>query len=428
MDDDEDDRSRWFLGLDWGSAEHRARLTDWRGREMGTRRVAHTGEALGQLCDWVLETTGAEPQQIRVAIETPTGPVVEHLLERGFRIFAINPKQSDRFRDRFSPAGAKDDARDTEVLGSALRTDPQAFREVKASPAQLVELKEWSRIHKELVAERTRLTHQIRAHLWRYYPQMTEVADGDVGDAWVMELWALAPTPEKGAKLRKRTIEALLKRRRIRRIKTDEVMRLLKTRPINSAPGTAEAAQTHIRLTAARLDLVRDQIKAADAGIDRLMKDLPYEEASPGQPHAHRDAEILSSLPGAGRIVSAGMLAEAWELLQRRDYHALRCLSGVAPVTKGSGKSIKVQRRHAANPRLADTVYNWARCSAQSDPLCQARYKALRARGHSHARAIRAIADRLLATACAMLRTQTDYDPSRAGVRPPAAAPTPAPA
>jgi hypothetical protein len=46
----------------------------------------------------------------------PHGPIVETLLERGFNVYSINPKQLDRFRDRFSPAGAKDDSREAEVL------------------------------------------------------------------------------------------------------------------------------------------------------------------------------------------------------------------------------------------------------------------------------------------------------------------------
>ena len=77
---------------------------------------------------WILEVTGAAPEAVLVAIEVPHGPVVESLTERGFRVHAINPKQLDRFRDRFSPAGAKDDSRDAEVLGDALRTDPRCFR------------------------------------------------------------------------------------------------------------------------------------------------------------------------------------------------------------------------------------------------------------------------------------------------------------
>ena len=64
---------------------------------------------------------------VGVAIETPRGPVVESLMERGIAVHSINPKQLDRFRDRLSPAGAKDDRRDARVLASALRTDPHCF-------------------------------------------------------------------------------------------------------------------------------------------------------------------------------------------------------------------------------------------------------------------------------------------------------------
>lgn len=418
MDEEkEGDGRRWLLGLDWGSAEHRALLMDEGGKVLGSRRVAHTGEALGQLCDWVLKASGAEPQQVHVAIETPHGPVVEHLLERGLGVFAINPKQSDRFRDRYSPAGAKDDGRDAEVLASALRTDPQAFRKVQPAPARLVELKAWRRIHEELTGDRTRQTNQVREQLWRYYPQMIEIADGQVGDAWVAELWALAPTPDKGARLRASTVAALLKRRHIRRTTAQQVIARLRATPISVAAGTAQAAQAHLRLLFQKLAMTNVQLRSADAMIDRLVAELEGEEgeAQPGQPQGQRDVEILSSLPGMGRINHATLLTEAWEPLQRRDYHALRCLCGVAPVTKRSGKSKLVVRRQAANRPLANAGYHWARCSIQTDPYCRDKYKALRSRGHSHPRALRAVTDRLLSIACAMLTTQTDYDPARAG-------------
>ena len=38
----------------------------------------------------------------------------------------------------------------------------------------------------------------------------------------------------------------------------------------------------------------------------------------------------------------------------------------------------------------------------------------LRKRGHSHGRALRSVADRLLAVACTMLDQQTMFDPGRA--------------
>ena len=106
------------------------------------------------------------------------------------------------------------------------------------------------------------------------------------------------------------------------------------------------------------------------------------------------------------------LLARASEALQRRDYHALRCLCGVAPVTKRSGKSKIVLRRQTAHNRRANAACHWARVAVQRDPRSRAKYQALRVRGHGHARALRSVADRLLAVACAILAAGTPFDPA----------------
>ena len=92
----------------------------------------------------------------------------ESLLEHGFAVHSINPKQLDRFRDRFSPAGAKDDRRDARVLASALRTDPHCLRRLEPTDPAIVELREWSRLSEELTRERVRLANRMRQQLWRY--------------------------------------------------------------------------------------------------------------------------------------------------------------------------------------------------------------------------------------------------------------------
>jgi len=118
----------WFVGIDWASQSHQVCLVDARGECLGERAVAHGGLGIEELCDWLIARTGATPEVIGVAIEMTQGPVVEALLERGFCVYGINPKQIDRFRDRFTVAGAKDDRRDAHVLGDSLRTDRHAFR------------------------------------------------------------------------------------------------------------------------------------------------------------------------------------------------------------------------------------------------------------------------------------------------------------
>ena len=146
--------------------------------------------------------------------------------------------------------------------------------------------------------------------------------------------------------------------------------------------------------------------------LDTLLAKLET-EAAPGQQNEHRDVQVLRSLPGVGRVVAATMLAEAAQALAARDYNVLRALSGVAPITRQSGKSAHVVMRRGCNLRMRNAVYHWARVSTMVDGHWCARYRALRQRGQTHGRALRAIADRLLNRLVAMLREGTLYDPAR---------------
>src|SRR5258705_3747514 len=189
---------RWFVGIDWATESHCVCLLDAEGRRVGQHEFAHGGAGLAELCDWLLAKTQAAPGQIAVAIETPHGPVVEMLLEHGFVVFAINPKQLDRFRDRFTVAGAKDDRRDAYVLGGSLRTDRAAFRQLAADNPVMIELREWSRMADELKQERTRLANRLRQQLWRYYSQAAKLTD-DGARAWFLALLEKVADPANEA-------------------------------------------------------------------------------------------------------------------------------------------------------------------------------------------------------------------------------------
>ena len=406
------DQRQWYVGVDWASESHHVFLTDADGRKIAERVFKHGGEGLAEMAAWLVAASGAEASQIQVAIEVPHGPVVETLVERAFKVHAINPKQMDRFRDRYTLAGAKDDSRDAQVMASALRTDPRCFRLLAAADPVVIELREWSRIAEDLSAERNRLTNRMREQLWRYFPAMLEL-DGDLGAEWLLDLWEVVPTPAKALRIRDKTIAALLKRNRIRRFDATHVLDVMRKPPVRVAAGTTEAARAHISALVARIRLVNRQLVQAHRQIDALTARLIPPEPEPGQRKQH-DVEILASLPGVGRIVLATLLAEAFDALQRRDYAALRSLTGVAPVTKRSGKSCIVVRRQACHDRLANAMYHWARVAVQHDPRSRAKYAALRSRGHSHGRALRSVADRLLNVACAMLKTGTTFNPSPA--------------
>jgi transposase len=405
---------RWYAGVDWASESHHVFLTDGAGQKIGEKIFKHSGEGLAEMAAWLLTASGAGgASQVYIAIEVPHGPVVETLMEHGFAVHAINPKQMDRFRDRFTLAGAKDDSRDAEVMASSLRTDPRCFRLLAALDPTVIELREWSRITSDLGTERNRLTNRLREQLWRYYPAMLEL-ESDLAAEWLLDLWELAPTPAKATRIREGSVAKVLKRNRIRRFDAAHILDVLRKPPVQVAAGTVEAASAHIKTLIARIRLLNGQLKEANRQLDALTAKLipakPAEDGQAGQAKQH-DVEILASLPGVGRIVLATLLAEAWDALLRRDYAALRSLAGVAPVTKKSGKSCIVIRRQACHDRLANAMYHWARVATQHDPKSKAKYAALRGRGHSHGRALRSVADRLLNVACAMLKSGTLFDP-----------------
>ena len=417
-----DNGRRWFAGVDWASQEHVVSLCDDLGKKIGERKFPHGGTGLTDMIAWLLKASGGKSEEIHVAIETPHGPIVEALLERGFNVYSINPKQLDRFRDRFTVSGAKDDSRDADVLADSLRTDTRAFRKLSIAEAAIVELREWSRIDEELKVEHGRLTNRLRHQLWRYYPQMLGLAD-DVGANWFLDLFEAAPTPEKAASVREKTVARILKSHRIRRFDAAHVLAELRKPALTVAPGTIEAATARIRGLIERIRLINGQLADAQRQLDRLCKTLSQPvadddgETAPGQKTEQRDAAILDSLPGVARTVLATLLAEASDTLQRRDYHALRALCGSAPVTRRSGKSRMVLRRHACNQRLRNATYHWAQNAIQHDAISRAKYDALRAKGHGHARSLRSVIDRLLKVACAMLNSGTLFDPEFASKR-----------
>lgn len=398
-----------FVGIDWGSEKHRVCLMDRAGKIIEERWVEHNGHGLTELVDWLRRQTLESPSVLAAAIEIPRGAIVETLLEHGFAVFSINPKQLDRFRDRYSPAGAKDDRRDAFVLADSLRTDMHCFHAVRLDEPAMIRLRELSRLEDEISQELNRATNRLREQLHRFFPQLLQLSES-ADEPWLWTLFEQAPFPARAAKLSEAKITRILDEHRIRRIRAAEVRATLKTKPLTLAPGAGEAAAEHALMLLPRLRLLHRQRTDLARRISTLLEELtaPAEGQS-----EHRDAAILLSLPGLGRKVAATMLSEASQAIAERDYHALRCYSGTAPITHQSGKKKVVIMRQGCNERLRNALYHWARVSVVCDPRSKKVYASMRARGHSHGRALRGMADRWLQVLISMLRNRTLYDVQR---------------
>lgn len=396
---------RFYVGIDWATTAHRVVVLDRDRRGVHDRTVAHEGVALETFAQWLVELAEGHADEVAVALEVPRGAIVDVLLARDIQVFALNPKQLDRFRDRFTVAGAKDDRRDAEVLASALASDRPAFRRLEPEDPLILELRELSRLEDDLRQELSRLTNRLREQLHRYFPQVLQLVPA-ADEPWLWALLERAPTPSVAQQLPRATVRTLLTRHRIRRVDADAVRAILRSPVLPVTAGAVQAAQRHVTLLLPRLRLVHQQHAECATLIEGLLERLADRQE-------HRDVPILRSVVGVGRVVAATMLAEASRLLAARDYHGLRAQAGVAPVTRQSGRRTLVVMRYACNPRLRFAMFHWGQSAARHDPISRAHYQQLRARGHSHARALRGIVDRLLRVLMAMLTTGTLYDATR---------------
>ena len=233
-----------YVGLDWGTEFHRACVLNSRGEILRECRIDHSGQAISDFVRGLNEMGNGKPDHIAVAIEVPRGPVVEALLEGGLVVFSINPKQLDRFRDRYTVAGAKDDSRDAYVAADSLRTDQHCFRRIVADHPDVVRLRELSRTEESLGEDFRRVVNQLYQLLLRSYPQLLQL-NSTPDEPWIWALLELAPIPQRGARLTVARLKALLSKHRIRRWTAEALREAIATPPLPLAAGSADAISEH---------------------------------------------------------------------------------------------------------------------------------------------------------------------------------------
>ncbi|MBI4084212.1 MAG: IS110 family transposase [Candidatus Lambdaproteobacteria bacterium] len=399
----------WWVGVDWARRSHAVCVVNPAGERVKEFGVANTPEGLAGLVAKLTEWCRGDRSAMCVAIEVPHGPVVDALLEAGFAVFTTNPKQIDRFRDRYSPSGAKDDRRDAFVQANALRTDPEAFQRIEPDPPAVVELREWSRIDqqagKELLAE----ANALSAQLMRVAPHWLRICPA-ANEPWFWSMLELAPTPKEALTLTVRRIQTVLRHHRIRRVAAAEVLATWQAACQGTPAGVFTAVAAHVKMLLPRLRLLHEQRRQAEVEMARSLKALePVFRTKPERPS---DVRIALSQPGLGVRLAARLFGDAGRCIAARNCQGFRAQTGTCPVTKQSGKTRLVLMRRARDARLQDACYHWARVAAMHDPRAKAHYATLMRKGHRHARALRGVADRLISRFFAMLEQGTVYDPN----------------
>jgi transposase len=402
---------QWFVGIDWATEKNDVCVVDSKGVRKAEFQFPNSPEGMSFLCNTLSDQCSSDIDSMAVSIEIPHGAIVECLADRGFHVFSINPKQLDRFRDRHCPAGSKDDKLDAFVLADSVRTDIHCFRRIKIQAADMIILRELARLLGDLGETRNRLTNRLRQQIFRFAPHLLELSpSADEGWFWSLLDKKLSSSDTKALSVK--DITKILKTHRIRKLTGPDAFLVLQKPYLQVAPGTVMAATRHIRALVEQLRLIQDQHRQVKAELEEVMENLSL----PCEGGEHRDAAIIVSLPGVGSIVAATILSEAAQAIAERDYAALRAHAGIAPVTKRSGKRLNVIMRKACNERLRNALYHWCRVSVQKDLVSRAKYAAMRAKGHSHGRALRTVGDANLRVLFGMLKSNSIFDPERRAV------------
>lgn len=395
-----------FLGDDWAEDHHDIELVNETGRRLAKRRLPEGVSGLETLHTLVADHLGdeGEPAEVVVGIETDRGPWVQALLAAGYTVYAINPLQAARYRERHQVSGAKSDATDAHVLAELVRLDRAHHRPVAGDSAVAEHLKVLARTHQTLIWSRQRQANTLRSLLREFYPGALNAFE-ELSSRDALAVLALAPTPDKGRRLSETRVEqALRKGGRQRNVATvaHQIVTALRAPQLAARPGLDAPYGASVAALVAVLAELTRQVASLQGEV----------EAGFGQ---HPDAEIYLSQPGLGPVLSARVLAEFGDDPHRyTDARARKNYAGTSPITRASGKSKAVLARHVRNRRLADALYLQAFAALSASPGARAYYDARRSRGATHNAALRALGNRLVGILHGCLRHHVSYDEATA--------------
>nr|WP_238362545.1 IS110 family transposase [Actinopolymorpha pittospori] len=395
-----------FVGDDWAESHHDIEIVDEGGRRLVRRRVPEGVAGIAVLHGLVADhlPDQGEPVDVVVGIETDRGPWVQALIAAGYTVYAVNPLQAARYRERHAVSGAKSDAGDAHVLAELVRLDRAHHRPVAGDSALAEHVKVVARAHQSLVWSRQRQTNTLRSTLREFYPGALAAFD-DLASRDALAVLTLAPTPAKGARLtQKRVAQVLARAGRKRNLPgtAETIVTALAAQQLPAREGVVDAYAASVAALVAVISELSRQIQTLEGEV----------EAGFGR---HPDAEIYLSQPGLGMTLGARVLAEFGDDPDRyTDARARKNYSGMAPVTKASGKKRVVLARHARNRRLADALYQQAFAALGASPGARAYYDTHRARGATHHQALRTLANRLVGILHGCLRHHTPYNETTA--------------
>ncbi len=390
------------IGIDWGNEEHAVCVVDESGAVASSFTVAHDRKGLRRLLDRLGRVGRTE--ELRVAVERPSGLLVDTLVDVGYRVVPIHPNAVKASRPRYSAAGGKSDPGDAYILADMLRTDGHRFRELQRNSDELLALRALVRSRDDLVAERVAMANQLRANLEAFWPGAARIF-ADIDSPIALAFLQRYPTPAHARRLGPKRMAAFLAQHRYSgRRSPEELLERLRDAPDGKA-GPAEMD--------ARGEVVRVYVSVLVPLVDRI-RELSSRIA--GAVDSHPDGAVIRSFPRTGKVNAGQILAELGDCKARfASGDHLAAEAGVCPVTFASGKRRGVAFRWACNRRLRSALTTWAGNSRHKSTWARRIYDKARARGADHPHAVRILARAWCRVLWRAWQDGAAYDPSAHG-------------
>lgn len=386
-----------FAGIDWATADHVACVVGMTGRVTDRFTACHDKAGIDALISRLRRSGVSE-----VAIERSDGVLVAALLDAGLTVVVITSRQVQNLRSRYGSAGAKDDRFDSFVLADTLRTDRARLRPLIPDAPATLTLRATVRARRDLVAHKVAACNQLRAHLAVAFPAAVRLFH-DLDSPISLAFLARFGSQDAGGQLDEQAITAWLRTLPVRGRPAPASVLCARLRAAPAGPtgqdGAAQAAIT-AALTAT-VTMLAAQASALETEIGAQLA-------------AHPDAHIFTSLPRAGTLRAARLLAEIGDCRARfPDPGSLASLAGVAPVTRQSGNYISHGFRWAVSRQLRDAVCDFAGDSRHASPWAADIYDAARARGKDHPHAVRIAARAWIYVIWRCWQAGAAYDPAK---------------
>jgi transposase len=345
-----------FVGVDWGGARHAVCVVDEAGKVREHFEVVHDAEGLAALTKRLAKLAPAA--ELRVAIERPTGLVVDTLVDAGHPIVPIHPNVVKACRPRYRAAGGKNDLGD--LLADVLRTDGHRFQPLTPQSDAIKALRAFVRTRDDLVAERISLANQLRALLESFWPGAANLF-ADIDSPISLAFLLRYSTPKSAAHLGEKRLAAFLAAEQYSgRKPVADLLARLRAAPEGRAGEAEEEAKGELVKALARvLQVLVAQIASITSRIEHDVQQLA-------------DGKIVMSFPRTGKLNAAQTLAELGDVRARfQTEEQLAAEAGVTPVTYESGKSRGVTFRWACNHRLRRAITTWADNSRHASAWCR---------------------------------------------------------